>query len=313
LLLKYLVFVRQTEEVFGSYLWGPDASKVLHYHLFYHSHGRVMGELTLKHLKVELNMSTYCHLAAALGCHLMVGIMDPEEELTTGMDAVAGRQTVTSEATYGLQPGEVGRVNDRVITLFHAMARLWHAKVLGLKLKGRIATLKEILHQDTTEEVLKGNSSSASASQPSMFDLDTLVSLLKTVFEESVVRKIVPALIKALEEQMADKVFREKMMGGIPGRKQGEMGMMRMMRWMICTFLFPFLAKLQEMLGKKDATFKSPGQYHTYKKLLGRKTPLVSISGTGSGKTLPFQLAMWSWPEEIREIMVLPYQVLHGT
>jgi superfamily II DNA helicase RecQ len=72
------------------------------------------------------------------------------------------------------------------------------------------------------------------------------------------------------------------------------------------------LTRLQEMLGKGEATFKSPGQYHTYKKLLGRKTHLVSISGTGSGKTLPFQLAMWSWPEDIRGVMVLPYQVLHG-
>jgi hypothetical protein len=215
------VFVRQTEEVFGSYLWGPDASKVLHYHLFYHGHGRVMstfdmsnimGELTLKHLKVELNVSTYRHLAAALGRHLMVGIIDPEEDLTTGMDAMAGRQTVTSEAIYGLQPGEVGRVNDRVMTLFRAMARLWHARVLGLKLEGRVATLNEILHRDSTEETLKGTSSSASS--PFLFDLDTLVSVLKTVFEDSVVGKIVPALIKALEEKMADKVFREEMVGG---------------------------------------------------------------------------------------------------
>ena len=35
----------------------------------------------------------------------MVGIIDAEEEMTTGMDAMAGRETTTSEAIYGLQPG----------------------------------------------------------------------------------------------------------------------------------------------------------------------------------------------------------------
>ncbi len=38
----------------------------------------------------------------------------------------------------------------------------------------------------------------------------------------------------------------------------------------------------------------------------------MSVSGTGSGKTLPFQLAMKSWNRDVRGIMVLPYQVLHG-
>jgi hypothetical protein len=221
LLLKYLVFVRQTEEVFGTYLWGPDASKILHYHLFYQGHGgvmntfdmsRVMGELTLEHLKVELNVSTYRHLAAALGRHLMVGIMDPEEELTTGMDAMAGRQTSTSEAIYGLQPGEVGRVNDRVIALFRGMARLWHARVLGLKLDGKVATLNEILNPETTLDGLNGSFSRSSHFGTS--DLDTLVSHLRGAYEDSVVEKIVPALIKALEDKMADKVFREEMTGG---------------------------------------------------------------------------------------------------
>ncbi|KAF8319906.1 P-loop containing nucleoside triphosphate hydrolase protein [Cantharellus anzutake] len=66
------------------------------------------------------------------------------------------------------------------------------------------------------------------------------------------------------------------------------------------------------MLRDRNATFTSPAQYHVYKKLLERQTHLVSISGTGSGKTLPFQLAILSWPPETRAVMVLPYQVLHN-
>ena len=72
------------------------------------------------------------------------------------------------------------------------------------------------------------------------------------------------------------------------------------------------LAHLQAMLGDPKAQFRSPAQYHLYKKILARDCHLVSVSGTGSGKTLPFQLAMRSWEKNIRGIMVLPYQILHG-
>src|SRR5258705_9093372 len=72
------------------------------------------------------------------------------------------------------------------------------------------------------------------------------------------------------------------------------------------------LAHLQAMLGDPKAMFRSPAQYYLYKSLLGRDCHLVSVSATGSGKTLPFQLAMKSWDRDVRGIMVLPYQVLHG-
>ena len=72
------------------------------------------------------------------------------------------------------------------------------------------------------------------------------------------------------------------------------------------------LAHLQAMLGDPNAQFRSPAQYHLYKKILARDCHLVSVSGTGSGKTLPFQLAMRSWEKDVRGIMVLPYQILHG-
>ncbi len=74
----------------------------------------------------------------------------------------------------------------------------------------------------------------------------------------------------------------------------------------------PSLTQLQAMLGDPQASFRSPAQYFLYKKLLARDCHLVSVSATGSGKTLPFQLAMKSWTKDIRGIMVLPYQILHG-
>ena len=210
LLLQYLVFVRHTEEVLGSYLWGPDASQILHHHLFYHLNGkalktgamsRVFEEFTEKHLKVKLNVSTYCHLAAAIGRHLVVGIIDAEEEMTTGMDAMAGRETTTSEAIYGLQPGEVGKINERILSLFRSTARLWHAKVLRLELEGRVVTLDQILHPNTTMDDLAGKRSTGFGQS----DLHSLIDHLKAIYEDSVVNKIVPLLMQALEEKMADQ------------------------------------------------------------------------------------------------------------
>ena len=195
----------------GSFLWGPDASHVLHYHLFYHLNGKTLttgdlsrnlGGFTLDHLKVKLNVSTYRHLAAAIGRHLVVGIMDDgDEEMTTGMDAMAGRQTTTSEAIYGLQPGEVGRINERILALFRAMARLWHARVLRLDLEGRVASLDQILHPNSTMDELAGKSSSGFTAT----DLHTLIDHLKTTYEDSVVKRIVPLLMEALEDKLADQ------------------------------------------------------------------------------------------------------------
>ena len=162
---------------------------------------RILGTFTLDHLNVKLNVSTYRHLSAAIGRHLVVGIIEAEEEKTTGMDAMAGRQTTTSEAIYGLQPGEVGRINERILALFRAMAGLWHAKVLGLELEGRVATLDQILHPSTMIEDLSGRQ----RGEFGQTDLHTLIDHLKAIFEDSVVNKIVPHLMEALEEKMADQ------------------------------------------------------------------------------------------------------------
>jgi len=143
----------------------------------------------MTHLKVGLNVASYRHLAAALGRYLSVGIIEDNEEVIDVMDAMAGRQTTTSDSIYGLQPNEVGRVNERILAMFRATARLWHKKVLHLSVGDNVASLKQILHPSITLEELSGKSQPMS-SQPS--DVTSIITQIKALFEDSVVNKIVP-------------------------------------------------------------------------------------------------------------------------
>ncbi|KAF8318854.1 uncharacterized protein EI90DRAFT_3132943 [Cantharellus anzutake] len=204
-----------TEEVFGKFLWGDDAAKVLHHYLFYHINGHtlctfdlmsIMEKHTEAHLGVKLNVSTYQHLASAVGRYFHLGIIDLHDDMMTGMDAMAGHQMATSELIYGLQPEEVGGLSPCVIALFRAMAHLWHAKVLGLNLEGRVATMDQILSRDSSIEELAGT---APVRSFGLRDLEAIVDQVKVAFDESVTTRIVPDLIKALEDKVADRVFVE--------------------------------------------------------------------------------------------------------
>ena len=147
LLLNYLVFVHQTEEVFGTYLWGKDASHVVHYNLFYgrsrkalktKQMSNILETFTRQYLEVELNVSSYQHLAAALGCHFLVGMIDPEEDITT-MPWLEGRPLHQKQfMVFSLE-------RLCILIIVHAMAHLWHSKVLQLSLEGHVATLDQIL------------------------------------------------------------------------------------------------------------------------------------------------------------------------
>ncbi len=165
LLLQYLVFIRTIEEEFSEFLWGEVSHTHMHHYLFYGPQGSVaitshlsavLEEQTNHYLHVSLNVSTYRHMAAAIGRHLVVGIIDPDEETTTGMDAQAGRLTTTSDRIYGLQNSELGGLTDRLLALFCATSRLWHRKVLGLPVDGHVAELDEILDPRTTSSQLLG-------------------------------------------------------------------------------------------------------------------------------------------------------------
>ncbi|KAF9505534.1 hypothetical protein BS47DRAFT_1245520, partial [Hydnum rufescens UP504] len=52
-------------------------------------------------------------------------------------------------------------------------------------------------------------------------------------------------------------------------------------------------------------------QFSAFKHLIHRQAHVLWVAPTGGGKTLPFQLAMKSWPRRVCGLMVLPYKVLH--
>jgi hypothetical protein len=200
LLVQYLVFIRKTEEVFSHFLWGEDARTLVHYHLFYGHEGTVattshlsitLQRITHTYLQASLDVPAYRHMAAAIGRHLMVGIIDPEEEdSTTGMDAQAGRLTTTSERIYGLQVNEMGGLNNRVLALFRTTSNLWHSKVLGLHVKGHVA-----------DSILNLKAPTIGEAPVSSHPLSTLKTLLSEVIEE----QIIPRLSDMLDQKLAGR------------------------------------------------------------------------------------------------------------
>jgi hypothetical protein len=193
----------------------------MHYYLFYTSMGSMVStsdlstslhEQTTRYLRAGLDVSTYRHMAAAIGRRLEVGIIDPEEdEMTTGMDAQAGRLTTTSEKIYGLQKDEVGGINDRVITLFRATSRLWHNKVLGLPVRGRVVDLKTVLDHETTMSQLLGAekegepdlSHAGRQRQSAAVEPPDISSIVRNLLKEAIEQDVMPQLLGMEERLMA--------------------------------------------------------------------------------------------------------------
>ncbi|KAF9505524.1 hypothetical protein BS47DRAFT_1368009 [Hydnum rufescens UP504] len=71
------------------------------------------------------------------------------------------------------------------------------------------------------------------------------------------------------------------------------------------------LRHLQKVLRDKKGRFRSLMQYHATWALQKRRHHLLLISPPGSGKTLPFQVTMSTWPENVRAILVEPYSLLY--
>jgi hypothetical protein len=406
LLLKYFVYVRPTEEVFARQLWGEEAAKTMHHYIFYtyqakpyHSttqFSAILQRHTREHLAVALDVSTYRHVAAAIGRYLMVGMIDPEENLNTGMDLQAGRTTATSEMIYGLQSGEDGKLNERLMALFLAMSRLWHARVLRQKLDGRIATLKEILDPTTTDDQLGGQEHQANG------DLTAIVSHLEAVFDQALVKNIIPQLVSFYKQQEVDRILAQDKslmptnhFSGPPnpispghfsppittinpasaspikskdkGKQRAAMeedsvpaqsserdmeseeaqaladaieasiiskGLEHQAELAMHTsgyqsaipppvptpnlpLAIPSLTqskdyqqRLRTVLHDPHAEFMGD-QCISFSLLIERQVHVLNVAPTGGGKTLPFQLAMKSWPSNVCGLMVLPYKVLH--
>ena len=145
LLLSYLIFVRRAEEVFAGALWGSEARNVLRTRLFYGHHGKqytdadqlskILSKHFQQHLGIEkFGVQLYRHLAAALGRdRLGLAIEeDVDEDMSTGMDAAAGRTTLTSRRIYALENDKIGTLNEQALAVHRATDRLWHKKILQM-------------------------------------------------------------------------------------------------------------------------------------------------------------------------------------
>jgi superfamily II DNA helicase RecQ len=69
---------------------------------------------------------------------------------------------------------------------------------------------------------------------------------------------------------------------------------------------------LQQMLGSDTATFRSLHQYQVYHTLQVPGHVILNVAATGSGKTLPYQLLMYTASSPATSVMIVPYNVLHG-
>jgi hypothetical protein len=158
LLVKYLIYIHTTEEVFARSLWGMSAYCVIHTYLFWRSKGLRFDEAdkftpilkasTAKYLGAGLNVHKWHHLAAALG-HLFLIVIEGNED-TNMMDAAAGRTTTTSERIYALQPGDLGRLNIHTMSKFQAISNIWQNKAFHLVFNGgQVPTVDEVLHPGT--------------------------------------------------------------------------------------------------------------------------------------------------------------------
>ena len=133
--------MRTVEEVFSKALWGDAAYEVLHYELFYLPGGRscsgsdhlstVLERFLEEHLDAPLGVADYRHLSTAIGRDLL-GIVDEDTDLTTGMDAASGRTTATSQRIYGIPTNQVGMLSTQQVAFHLTIDDLWQTGLLQL-------------------------------------------------------------------------------------------------------------------------------------------------------------------------------------
>lgn len=215
LIINYFVFVRNTEVLFAERLWGEDACEVLHYEVFYRRKGlsytttdqftRILESKSVTWLGSPFGIQDWRHLAAAIGRALMVGIIDPFDDMTTGMDGQGGRESYTSEMIYAIEPGQVGRINDRTMALFLAVSRLWWTKVLHLKVKGKVAPLKQILDPHSQIDPTGAAAVDVTSAETVAREFEEVKAELKDVKEElSTIKHLLELLLKRDAGQVQD-------------------------------------------------------------------------------------------------------------
>src|SRR5258708_4244250 len=153
-ILRVYTMLNPVMEEFAQVLWGDDAYRVIHNHMFWHRDGRCYGDshaltAALEEWSYEVwgwkcNISTYRQLIAGLGKYWTVLNMDPEEEWTSLMDAGAGRSSSTGDRIYGIMAGDLLHFNTKMVQLFKALSNIHHHWFLRLKVKGPIYTIDQI-------------------------------------------------------------------------------------------------------------------------------------------------------------------------
>jgi hypothetical protein len=129
------------EEIFAKALWGDEAYEVLRYELFYRPGGlscsdhnslsTALKEFLDTHLDAPIAVADYRHLATAIGRDLL-GVVEDDTDLTTGMDAAAGRSTATSDRIYGIPTEQLGMLSTKRIAFHLTIDDLWQTGLLGL-------------------------------------------------------------------------------------------------------------------------------------------------------------------------------------
>lgn len=70
--------------------------------------------------------------------------------------------------------------------------------------------------------------------------------------------------------------------------------------------------RLKIMFKTATAKFRSLHQYQVYHVLKNPGQIVLNVAATGSGKTLPYQLLMYTSAPPATSLMVVPYNVLYG-
>jgi superfamily II DNA or RNA helicase len=154
--MRYLVFVRPIEELFGNNLWGPHAHDTLRHHLFYTWEGKVyknsdamsshLKSESYIHLRCELNVSKWRHAQAGVSRYLTMGTINPEgEDENEFSDAQSGKETSTALSIYSIEVGQVGTLCELKMCRFRMWSQLYQRKLLGLQFKAKTPTLEQIL------------------------------------------------------------------------------------------------------------------------------------------------------------------------
>jgi hypothetical protein len=217
LLIKYLVYVRPTEEIFGRKLWGLDAYRVLHTTMFWCGRGKRcddsddlskhLKEATGRYLGVALGVQKWRHLATAVGRLYMIMIEPSEQKMTTMMDAGAGRTTTTSELIYALEPGDLGRLNTRTMAKFKATAALWQHNAFGLSFNKRVPSMKEILqpNADIGSDGLALHQKEPATTAPGLSSQE-LKEAVEVAVGNALKAQVMPFLQQALQSQLGTLV-----------------------------------------------------------------------------------------------------------